>query len=157
MLIELTELALIRRNAEDLLRTLGQARTVHIVDKLKPRDEDYEAVFIGDAAAKARAGYADLWTSPPKSLARPDQTNVIAFAASAEKFATDNEYSREFPGGYRKVADKLKPGLVWVRFKYTVPGSDAGMAYDGMVFLQDHWAWFPKPWRVLADESLVDN
>jgi len=156
-MIDLAELALIRRAAEDFLRPLGQARMVHLVDKLKPQDGDYERVFVGSAASKARDGYADLWMNPPKSLARPDQTNLIVFVAAAEKFGTENEFSREFPGGYRKVANKLQPDLVWVRFKYTVPGSESGMAYDGLVFLQDHWAWFPKPWRVLADQSVVDN
>ena len=24
-----------------------------------------------------------------------------------------------------------------------------GMAYDGLVWIDDHWAWFPKPFRVL--------
>lgn len=28
-----------------------------------------------------------------------------------------------------------------------------GMAYDGLIYVNGHWAWFPKPWRVLGGDG----
>lgn len=152
------DLALIKRAAETLLKSIAHARPVEWMEKLQPRDGDYDRVFTDDVVARAREGWAHFWANPPRSLAKPGQTDALVFAAPSEKFLGDNEFSHEFPGGYRKIANKLKPGNVWVRFKYVVPGETTGMAYDGLVYLDDHWAWFPKPWRVLIDEdSLVDD
>jgi hypothetical protein len=148
--IELTELKRIQRAAEALVAPLAKASPEQIVAALRPRDADYAAVFVGDAAARAQAGFAALWNNPPRGLGQPGQTEVHAFATQAESFASENEHSREFPGGYRKVAGQLKPDVVWLRFKLVAPGESTGMAYDGLVYLGDHWAWFPKPWHVLG-------
>jgi hypothetical protein len=148
--IELSELYRIARNAEGLLGPLVKAPPQILVDKLRPRDEDYGAVFVGDAAQAAREGYAGLWTNPPKALGKATQTQIRAFAAEAESFGTDNEFSREFPGGYRAIAAQLVPDKIWIAWKLVESGRDVGMSYDGLVWLRDHWAWFPKPWRVLA-------
>lgn len=153
-MIEVTELNRIRREATALMTRLARAGQLDVTAALKPEDEDYAKVFLGDTAATARASYESLWIDPP-ILARPGQTEVEAFALQAETFLTDNEFSREFPGGYRKIAHLLNPDLVWVRFKFTEPGKSAGMAYDGLVWLDGRWAWFPKPWRYLM--APIDN
>jgi len=147
--IELSELYRIARNAEGLLLPLATAPAEVWLPKLKPRDEDYAAVFLGDAAARARAGYQQLWANPPKALGNPNQTKIKAVAVQADAFASDNEFSREFPGGYRGVALQLAPDKIWVAWKMMEAGGELGMSYDGLVWLRDHWAWFPKPWRVL--------
>jgi hypothetical protein len=36
-----------------------------------------------------------------------------------------------------------------VRWKFVKPGETIGMAYDGLVFVNGHWAWFPKAWHAL--------
>jgi hypothetical protein len=58
--------------------------------------------------------------------------------------------SRPFPGGYRSVAGLLTPTRVWVAWRYRSPGSSTGLSYDGLVWCDDHWAFFPKPYRVLT-------
>ena len=30
---------------------------------------------------------------------------------------------------------------------------DSGLAFDGLVWCDDHWAWFPKPYRFLANTA----
>lgn len=149
-MIELSELYRIARNAEQLLLPLATAPTEILVEKLKPRDEDYAAVFVGDAVKRARDGYAMMWSKPPKALGKASQTKIKAFAAQADAFATENEFSREFPGGYRTVAAQLQPDKIWLVWKLFEAGGDVGMSYDGLVWLRDRWAWFPKPWRILA-------
>ena len=149
-MIELVELQRIKRAAEALLTTIVGGPPEELVRNLRPRDEDYARVFTPEAAETARAGYLSLWNSPPRGLSKAGQTQVIAFACDAESLRSDNEFSRNFPGGYQKIAGFLKPELVWVAFKTVIPGQTTGMAYDGLVYLDDHWAWFPKPWRILS-------
>jgi hypothetical protein len=153
--IELSELYRIARNAELLLGPLVTATPAILADKLRPHTEDYGAVFLGEAAERAREGYAGLWANPPKALAKAHQTNIRAFAAEADSFGTDNEFSREFPGGYRSIASHLVPDRVWIVWRLLEPNGEVGMTYDGLVWMRDHWAWFPKPWRVL--EAPITN
>ncbi|MEO8701016.1 MAG: hypothetical protein ABI867_13290 [Kofleriaceae bacterium] len=150
-MIELSELFRIARNAEGLLGPLANAPAEIWVAKLKPRDEDWAAAFLPESAAAARAGYAALWANPPKALGKQGQTEVHAFASEADALGAENEFSREFPGGYRKIAAHLQPASIWLTFKLVEPGQPHGMSYDGLVWFRDHWAWFPKPWRVLED------
>jgi hypothetical protein len=153
-MIEVTELNRIKREAAELLKRLAHADQFHLIAALKPQDEDYAKVFVGDAVALAKLNYGSLWMDPP-TLAKPTQTEVETFALQAETLQTDNEFRDEFPGGYRKIAHHLNPELVWVIFKFTEPGKTTGMAYDGLVYLDGRWAWFPKPWRYLV--APIDN
>lgn len=149
-MIELVELHRIQRAAEAMLTTIVLGTPEDIVRNLRPHDEDYARVFLPEAAERAQLGYTSLWNAPPKSLGKAGQTQVRAFACDAESLRTENDFSRNFPGGYRHIAGYLKPELVWVAFKVLVPGQSQGMAHDGLVFMGDHWAWFPKPWRILS-------
>lgn len=149
-MIELVELHRIQRAAAALITEIVLGTPEDIIRNLRPRDEDYERVFTAEAAQKAQLGYTALWNAPPRTLGKPGQTQVLAFASDAESLRGDNEFSRNFPGGYQRITGYLKPGLVWVAFKLVVPGQSSGMAHDGLVFLDDHWAWFPKPWRILS-------
>lgn len=70
--------------------------------------------------------------------------------APAGAFVDDNAMSRPFPGGYRSVANLLVPARVWATWQYHSTGNSAGICYDGLVWCDDHWAFFPKPYRVLT-------
>jgi len=122
---------------------------------LKPTSDDYKAVFVDAAAAKAEAGYEKLWSDPKAVIgASPANTELLLSKATTDdlqKWTSDAEAN--FPGGYKKVADKLAPGLTVYRWKYAKPGEKLGMAYDGLIFVNGHWAWFPKPWRVLGADG----
>jgi hypothetical protein len=123
--------------------------------KLKPTSADYKAVFEGDAAAKAEKGYEALWGGQKALVitADPANTELKLFKATTDDLkAGTSEAVSEFPGGYKQIAGQFKPGLTMYRWKYTKPGDSLGMAYDGLVYVNGHWAWFPKPWRVLGGE-----
>ncbi|MCX5744262.1 MAG: hypothetical protein NT062_17370 [Proteobacteria bacterium] len=143
----LTELLDIQQAAVRMLKPLVHATPAALLAALQPRDEDYDAVFLPDAAARARAGYASLWASPPPGLGKPDQSEVEAIATHAEALSGDTA----LPNGYKRISQLLKPGVVWLAFKVRAPTASAGMAYDGLVWLDGRWAWFPKPWRVIAE------
>jgi hypothetical protein len=156
-MIELAKLRRIEHDATVMLKRLASATGAEVLASLKPEEGDYEKVFTADVARLAHDNYERFWISPPRALGKNGQTEVLAVAAPSDAFATENELSNEFPGGYRKIADKLQPELVWLRFKFVRPGETSGMAYDGLVWLNGRWAWFPKPWRVLLAGDLPDE
>jgi hypothetical protein len=118
--------------------------------KLEPKDEDYAAVFVGDAAEKAKSTYAPLWKDGTIKIApKAGQTELLLWAATTEQLKAGEGDADKFPGGYKKVVDQLKPGVVFYRFKFVEPGKTLGMAFDGLVYVNDHWTVFPKPWRAL--------
>lgn len=134
----------------DMLTRLPTGEYAALLEGLKPRPGDAALAFSGDAAAQLRPFYERLWATPPMALGvAPDQTALRVAAATVDLLRVPNPVGDAFPGGYRRIVEMLVPGRVWVAWKYVRPGSATGMAFDGLVFLDDHWAWFPKPWRGL--------
>ena len=132
------------------IRVSSDARGMTLA--LKPSSDDYKAVFVGDAAAKAEAGYDKIWSDPKAVIsAAPTNTELTLAKATTEELQSwTGAAATDFPGGYKRVADKLKPGLTVYRWKYVKPGERLGMAYDGLVHVNGHWVWFPKSWRMLG-------
>ena len=153
-MIDLVELSRVQHEAIAMLS--GLQSPAAIVETLRPRREDYARVFKPDVAARVATGYDELWTSPPSAFGKPGQTEVLARACRAELFASSNDLSEAFPGGYRKIAHLLQPGIVWVAFKYVEPGKTTGMSYDGLARIGDRWGWFPKPWRLLLESDTAN-
>ncbi len=118
---------------------------------LAPTPGDYGAAFVGDAAAKAEAGYTQAWQNGQMVLKpKAGQTELLLWKATTEELnAWTGDAKDYFPGGYREIATHLKPGVTWYRFKFVEPGETLGMAYDGLVCVNGRWTIFPKPWRVL--------
>ena len=117
---------------------------------VKPRDEDYEEVFLPEYAKMATEGYKLLWDTHPVPIPNSGQSEIRLLCAPAMALLVDSPLFRIFPGGYRNIAPLLQPERWWAVFKYTEPGKTSGMAYDGLVHMEgERWAWFPKPWRVL--------
>jgi hypothetical protein len=119
-----------------------------------PRPGDWDRVFLPPAAGMAQAFYQPIWEAPLMEITVPaDQTEIGAWAATPEMLHFDNPISREFPPSYRHVLPWMQPDRVWVAWRYSRPGSSAGTSLDGLVWVDDHWAWFPKPWRALAGQQ----
>src|SRR5437667_82451 len=105
------------------------------------------------SARRRRAfGLRAAMPRPPTNRAAypsSEQTALLCYVAPAGMLAEENELSWYFPGGYRAIAPWLNPHRVWVRWKHVKPGETSGLAYDGLVWIDDHWTWFPKPYRAL--------
>ena len=139
------ELDRIRAVASPLLvaaRNLGPAGAA----AFKPREDDFARVFDATILDAAVAHYAALWKHPTEITANPDQSELLVRAARSE----DLQDTNTFPGGYKQIARHLVPGRIWLAWKFVRPPVTVGMAYDGLVWLGDHFAWFPKPWRLLS-------
>ena len=114
---------------------------------LLPTKADCETVFVPDAAAKAAGAYSAAIASGRVVIRpNPGQTQLLLFSATTDDFKQKTPKASEFPDGYARIADKLKPGLTVYRWKFVEPGKTLGMAYDGLYFINGKWTWFPKPW-----------
>ncbi|MEZ4317554.1 MAG: hypothetical protein R3F61_08615 [Myxococcota bacterium] len=118
-------------------------------ERLRPRPDDFEAVF-GPHAKAVSEGYGVLWENPVLPGPKVDQTQLLVTVQSARELATDPKAARRFPGGFAAVVPVLPADSVWATWKFTRPGELSGMAYDGLCRRSaDRWVWFPKLWRVL--------
>jgi hypothetical protein len=120
-----------------------------LTKKLIPQPDDYAAVFEGDFADKAKAHFEALFADPKAKVAPNEgQTEVLVSQATTEDLRTRSGDAGKFPSGYSKIANHLKPGVTWYAFKFVKPGGERGMAFDGLTFVNGHWAFFLKPFRV---------
>jgi hypothetical protein len=143
----------IERRAAQLLTTFFGADREFLQqfsqEHLCPKLEDYEQVFQPNAVQSARLGYELIWSESPFPEPKPGQEQVLVYSAWAEELGRESERSQFFPGGYQRIAHNLLPQRIWLAWKYVKRGENSGMAYDGLVWLEGRFAWFPKPWRVL--------
>lgn len=146
----LAAIEVLKQELTPLIQALASDRGSELVGALRPRPADFARAFHPDIAEQARTIYEALWTDQPRVERTPAGSHLKLNIAPAGMLLEENELSRHFPGGYRAVAPLLNPHRVWVAWKLIPPGKNAGMAYDGLVWLDDHWVWFPKPYRALA-------
>lgn len=142
----MTDLDQIRSLATKLL-TEAPPRGAEGAAMFEPRPEDSAVVFTEPVAAAMGAHFKALWAARPAITTHEGQTDLRLWTSWSEQLLD----APEFPGGYKALAPYLTPGKLWISWKYTRPGAAAGMAYDGLVWLDDRFAWFPKPWRVLRE------
>jgi hypothetical protein len=142
--------------ARQMLGDLRGGETSVLARALAPSAEDYQAVFEGDFVAKAQAYYEKLYSSVASAqtpVAKTDQTELQLWAATSDELKSNAGNAAQFPTGYADIAPHLKSGLTFYRWKYVTPGSDTGMAYEGLVHVGSRWVWFPKPWKMLDPAS----
>jgi hypothetical protein len=139
--------------AKQLLTDIRSGDAAAMTKSLRPTSADYKAVFTDEFADKAEKGYDQLWSDAKTVIAAdPANTELKLSGATTDDIAKwTPQVEADFPGGYKKVASFFKPGLTVYRWKYTKPGEPLGMAYDGLVYVNGHWAWFPKPWRIKGE------
>jgi hypothetical protein len=123
---------------------------LELTQALVPQDDDYEAVFK-DGADEAKKSYKKLFDKNADAKIEPKsgQTELKVFSATTEELKAGSD---DFPGGYKSVASKFKKGLTFYAWKFVKPGESMGMAYDGLVHVNGHWAWFPKPWKAVGGD-----
>src|SRR5262245_61359920 len=86
--------------------------------EMKPREGDFERVFLPSMIGQARALYGAMWSNPPPLRAKPGQTRMWVRIAITEDFVEWNRRGQEFPGGYRKLAPHLQRGVIWGAWKF---------------------------------------
>ena len=148
----------IEARAHEVLDTINagatpQERRATTVALLAPRPGDCDAAFLAPLAAAARSHYADGWEDSlvPSS---PQPGAVISLhGATPRELGEGGELGSRFPGDFRQLSRLLRPGRVWITWCYLRPGRRVGKSYNGMVWLDDHFAWFPRLWHIPLAET----
>src|SRR5262245_26260273 len=104
-----TKLAWIREGATRLIAALtspevSPAKSCELAAALRPRDEDYDAVFCPASAAVARRRYGALWRRRISFRRDADPGRLIVAVAGADDFAGRAEPARYFPREYLRCA-----------------------------------------------------
>jgi len=135
--------------AEALLRRFLDPSADHrgLTLMLAPDGADYRAAYEEPLASALERRYGPMWRDPPPIRPKRGQTELLLEFATTDELIAGAPILREFPGGYRRVVDQMKPGVPIVRFKFVRPGAALGMAFDGLVHVNGHWVLIPKPWR----------
>jgi hypothetical protein len=121
---------------------------------LRPTPTDYAAVFESDVAAKVAAVYNPVWDSGELVIEpNPGQTRLRISFATTDDLRTWTGTAMQFPGGWKKIGPKLKPGFKIYQFEFVEPGKSDGMAYDGLIYVNGNWRIFPKAWRALEKQT----
>jgi hypothetical protein len=114
---------------------------------LKPSKADVAAVYQGELGEKLATRYDEMWAKTPMVIKpNPGQTELVLFSATSEELKAGTGKANDFPGGYKRVVQHLKPGLKLYRWKFVKPGETLGMAFDGLVHVNGRWVILPKPW-----------
>ncbi len=133
---------------DEFLKSKGAARRMETA--LIPQSKDYRLAFEGAAATKAWAAYLQLFRrGAPQIRPQGGETEVLIWSATTEELRRGEGDSLAFPLGYRRIAPYFQRGLRWYAFRFVRPGNQEGSSFDGLVYLGDHWALFPQPWRLL--------
>lgn len=125
---------------------------VALSKSLRPDAADFKAIFVGDAAAKAETAYKKIWDAPTFSPFKgsAEQTEAIVQKATTDDIVAWNATaSNVLPGGYEDVKGSFNKGFSVYRFSYVKPGEKLGMAFDGLIHVNGHWVFIPKPWKFL--------
>ena len=128
------------------------ARAAATTATLTPRPGDAARVFQGTDAelAAIEARYTELWAKdPPRVRAPAAAVTLRIIVATAGMLLPDAPMAKTFPPRWASVAERLRPERAWVAWAYEPVGGGRSTDYDGLVWIDDRWAWFPAPWRVL--------
>lgn len=116
---------------------------------LKPSADDIHAVY-GEPLASNLIQTYDAMFAPGTAIGpKPEHVELYSVLTSTAKLKSRAVAIGAFPGGYKKVLPYLQGDHPIVRFKFVKAGETTGLAFDGLVFVNNHWVLMPKPWRSL--------
>lgn len=140
---------------EGLLRAFfaPNADFAALTAELRPSEADIRAVYNDPLATALVANYAGMYDGLAESggglAPKATQTELLIVETTTDELVVNPDMRAEFPGGYGDVLPYMNGGFPIVRFKFVEPGATSGRAFDGLIFVNDHWVLMPKPWRSL--------
>jgi len=140
-----------RADAERLLRAFLQPGAIlaQLTAALKPGPDDIRAVYAEPLAGKLIDTYATMFTPGVQFGPKPDQTDLLVYHTTTGALKGSWPGDGQFPGGYGRVLRHFVGDQPIVRFKFVRPGETIGLAFDGLIFVNNRWVLMPKPWRAI--------
>lgn len=147
-----------REDLIQLLTDIQQANPktrIKMARALRPSEMDYKAIFISRDFAASVYQYHQRLSNSSAIVIQPNlvaQSDILLWEADVNDFKEYKNDAVYFPGGYKEIAHQFSPDYHYFRFKYVKPGKSTGSAYDMMVFVNDRWRFFPRPWVVVVEK-----
>jgi len=118
---------------------------------LKPSPEDVRAVYAEPLASVLIDTYEGLFVPGAVIEPKPEHKQLLTTFTTTGRLKAGDPVLDEFPGGYKDVLPYIVADVPIGRFKFVEPGETLGLAFDGLIHVNDHWVFMPKPWRGLPD------
>lgn len=125
------------------------ADLVELTAALRPSEADIRAVYGEPLASILVAAYGRLFKPGTKFGPKPAHDDLIVVRATTAGLKGGDAVLSDFPGGYKDILPYMIGDHPIVRFKFITSGETLGLAFDGLIFVNDHWVLMPKPWRYL--------
>lgn len=120
---------------------------------LKPSAEDVRAVYAEPLASALIENYEQMFVPGAAIEPKPEQTQLLSTFTTTGRLKARDPALADFPGGYEDVLDYFVSDVPIGRFKFVEQGETLGLAFDGLIFVNDHWVFMPKPWRALPEQQ----
>jgi hypothetical protein len=118
---------------------------------LKPSPEDVRAVYAEPLASALIDAYDGMFVPGAVIEPKPEHKQLLTTFTTTGRLKAGDPVLDDFPGGYRDVLRYIVADVPIGRFKFVKPGATLGLAFDGLIFVNDRWVFMPKPWRGLPD------
>lgn len=125
------------------------ADRVALTAALRPSEADIRAVYGPALADRLVSMYAAMFTPGAAIGPKPGQDEVILIRTTTASLRDGDAVLREFPGGYEQVRGYFASDVPIVCFKFVTKGQTTGLAFDGLIYVNNRWVLMPKPWRAL--------
>lgn len=134
--------------AASALPLIAEFRDRQVMLDHLPSEEDCALLFEPQIAGDvAKALKTQSW--PTGGIEAQPAGVEDVFAGPAGLLRWPNPVSDRFPRGYRSIAGWMKPGRIWLGWTVELP-SGGTVRFDGLVFAEGRWIFFPRPWRIVA-------
>jgi hypothetical protein len=141
-----------KAHAEAFLTQFVQpnADRVALTASLGPSEAEIRAVYAAPLAYALVAMYNEMFQPGVQIGPKTGQTQVLVWMGTTATLRAGDPVLEDFPGGYGDVRGFLQGDYPIVRFKFVKPGESLGMAFDGLIWINDRYVLMPKPWRALG-------
>ncbi|MEL7255936.1 MAG: HdeA/HdeB family chaperone [Pseudomonadota bacterium] len=116
---------------------------------MRPTEAEIRAVYAPPLADRLIGLYAQMFQPGVAIGPNPGQTEVLLWGSTTADLRAGAPVLAEFPGGYKEVRGAMQGEFPIFRFKFVKPGERSGMAFDGLIYINDRYVLMPKPWRAM--------
>lgn len=129
----------------------GADGRIALTATLKPTEADIRAVYAQPLADRLVPMYEAMFTPDAQVGPNEGQTEILSWFATTAELRDGTPELDDFPGGYRHVSPFFIGDHPIVRFTFVEAGQSRGMAFDGLIYVNDRWVLMPRPWRALGE------
>lgn len=127
--------------------TLARLHEPDFVRSLCPSEADCARLFDAEIATEIAEGAKRVHAQGAATSPVTPGSRIESCAAAAGLLRWPNERSEKFPRGYRRIAGWMTAERIWLTWAVQTP-SGGSVRYDGLAWVDDHWIWLPKPYRL---------